>query len=114
MEIAAERFSPLFFFPELQRPSLPSRMWPGPRERGGGDRWIEKEAGAGRGGGREREGKRAVSGGERAQLMMKQGRAGVRAHCTFSSSARRAHAQGGVGRGHSALLRRRVTANTHK
>lgn len=73
-------------------------MWPGPRERGGGERWIEKEARAGRGGGREREGRRAVSGGERAQLMMKQGRAGVRAHCTFSSSTRRAHAQGGVGR----------------
>lgn len=63
-----------------------------------------------------------MSGGERAQLMMKQGRAGVRAHCTFSSSTRRAHAQGGVGREleggggeHGALLlRRRVTANTHK
>lgn len=48
--------------------------------------------------GREREGRRAVSGGERAQLMMKQGRVGVRAHCAFSSPARRARAQGGVGR----------------
>lgn len=78
------------------------------------DRKRSRSWEGGGGGLREREGKRAVSGGERAQLMMKQGRAGVRAHCTFSSSARRAHAQGGVGRGHSALLRRRVTANTHK
>lgn len=28
-----------------------------------------------------------MSGGERAQMMMKQGRVGVRAHCAFSSLA---------------------------
>lgn len=39
--------------------------------------------------GRERGGRRAVSGGERAQLMMKQGRVGVRVHYAFSSLARR-------------------------
>lgn len=73
-------------------------MWLRPREREGGERWIEKEARVGRGGGQEREERKAVSGGERAQLMMKQGRAGVRAHCTFSSPSRRAHARGGLGR----------------
>lgn len=35
--------------------------------------------------GRESKGRRAVSGGERAQLMMKRGRVGVRAHYAFSS-----------------------------
>lgn len=53
-------------------------MWPGPRERrrrggggGGEEQWIETEARAKRGGSIEREGTSAVSGGERAQLMMK-------------------------------------------
>lgn len=53
--------------------------------------------------GREKEGRRAVSGGERAQLMMKQGRVGVRAHYAFSSPGRhdvRVHeARWGVGGG---------------
>lgn len=50
--------------------------------------------------GREREGRRDVTGGERAQLMMKQGRVGVRVHYAFSSLApvQRAHARGRVGR----------------
>lgn len=38
-----------------------------------------------------------MSGGERAQLMMKQGRVGVRVYCTFSSTPQRAHAQDGMG-----------------
>lgn len=38
-----------------------------------------------RGRGPEREGRRAVSGGKRAQLMMKEGHVGVRARYAFSS-----------------------------
>lgn len=59
-------------------------MWPGPRERGG-ERWIEKEARAQRGGHRIE----SVSGGDKAQLMMKQGRVGERPHSAFSSAAPR-------------------------
>ena len=41
-----------------------------------------------RGGGPEREGRRAVSGGKRAQLMMKEGHVGVRARpCVFITGA---------------------------
>lgn len=72
--------------------------------------------------GREREGRRAVSGGERAQLMMKPGRVGVRAHYAFSSLVRydvRMHEAGwggswaGGGGDSAPLLKRRVIANTH-
>lgn len=61
-------------------------MWLGPRERGGGGRWIGKEANP-RGEEAKEGERRAVSGGERAQLMMKQGRVGVHAHYAFSSLA---------------------------
>lgn len=69
--------------------------------------------------GREREGKRAVSGGEGAQLMMKQGTCGSACalRVVITNLTGRARARGRLGRelkGHGALLlRRRVTANTN-
>lgn len=71
-----------------------------------------------RGEGGEREGRRTVSGGKTALLMMKQGRAGVRVHRTFSTSMRRAHTQVRIGRELEGEcgplpLRRGVTANTN-
>lgn len=62
--------------------------------------------------GPEREGRRAVSGGERAQLMMKQRRVGVRVHYAFSSLTWR-DVRVHEGWGEEAEVGRKVTANRH-